>query len=224
MTNDKDRAEFEAKFAILSPGCDFSRQGNGDYLNRHVHHTWEGWQAALAATPLQAKQSPTVADEAPQSELANRYERMFLAAVQSLAEISEALGIDAEEAATANGNELILEAIQERLKDENRHIGPETDGGRNLRYEGLFDGETEAERAARLASVAGLGEPTAKSEIALLEKAALRVGMKSLLNHGAASCVYSEGCNGVTQDHLIAFAREIALHCAVTLGGMDATR
>lgn len=55
------------------------------------------------------------------------------------------------------------------------------------------------------------------SEIELIEKAALKSGMVSLLNHGAASCVYSEGCNGVTQAHLVAFAREIALHCVTAL-------
>ena len=55
------------------------------------------------------------------------------------------------------------------------------------------------------------------NEVELIERAAVRVGMKSLMNHGAASCVYSEGCNGVSQEHLIAFAREIALHCAVAL-------
>lgn len=55
------------------------------------------------------------------------------------------------------------------------------------------------------------------AETELIEKIALRVGMKSLMNHGAASCVYSEGCAGVTQEHLIAFARQIALHCAVQL-------
>lgn len=54
-------------------------------------------------------------------------------------------------------------------------------------------------------------------EIALIEKAAIRVGMTSYLNHGAASCVFTEGCNGVSQEHLIAFAREIALHCAAAL-------
>ncbi|MDM0041828.1 hypothetical protein QTI05_22500 [Variovorax sp. J22R193] len=55
------------------------------------------------------------------------------------------------------------------------------------------------------------------TEVELIEQAALRVGMKSLLNHGAASCVYSEGCNGVSQEHLLAFAREIALHCVTAL-------
>lgn len=55
------------------------------------------------------------------------------------------------------------------------------------------------------------------TEIELIEKAAVKVGMKSLLNHGAASCVYSEGCNGVTQAHLVAFAREVALHCVAAL-------
>lgn len=57
------------------------------------------------------------------------------------------------------------------------------------------------------------------TEIELIEQIALRVGMKSLMNNGAASCVYSEGCAGVTQDHLIAFTRQIALHCAVHLVG-----
>lgn len=55
------------------------------------------------------------------------------------------------------------------------------------------------------------------AEVELIEKAAIKVGMKSLLNYGAASCVYSEGCNGVTQDHLVAFAREVALHCVAAL-------
>jgi hypothetical protein len=55
------------------------------------------------------------------------------------------------------------------------------------------------------------------TEIELVEKTALSVGMKSLLNHGAASCVYSEGCNGVTQAHLLAFTRAVALHCALAL-------
>lgn len=63
---------------------------------------------------------------------------------------------------------------------------------------------------------------TAGSEVEreadLIEKTALRVGMKSLMNHGAASCVYTEGCDGVSQEHLIAFAREVALHCVVALG------
>lgn len=31
-------------------------------------------------------------------------------------------------------------------------------------------------------------------------------GMVRLLNHGAASCVHSEGCHGVTQEHLERFA------------------
>jgi len=57
----------------------------------------------------------------------------------------------------------------------------------------------------------------AAAEVALIEKAALKVGMTSMLNHGAASCVYSEGCDGVSQEHLVAFTREIALHCAVAL-------
>jgi hypothetical protein len=49
---------------------------------------------------------------APEPEAA-RYERMFNAAVVSLAEISAALGIPDEEAAAANGNELILERIDQ---------------------------------------------------------------------------------------------------------------
>lgn len=68
----------------------------------------------------------------------------------------------------------------------------------------------EASQAAgALQAVAG--------EVDLIEKAAVRVGMKSLLNHGAASCVYSEGCNGVSQAHLISFAREVALHCVAAM-------
>lgn len=43
--------------------------------------------------------------------LADRYEELFLAAVQSLAEVSKTLSIPDDEAACANGNELILEAI-----------------------------------------------------------------------------------------------------------------
>lgn len=31
-------------------------------------------------------------------------------------------------------------------------------------------------------------------------------GMVNVLNHGSGSCVYSEGCNGVTQEHLERFA------------------
>lgn len=61
------------------------------------------------------------------------------------------------------------------------------------------------------------------TEIELIEKAAVKVGMQSLLNHGAASCVYSEGCNGVTQAHLVAFAREVALHCLAALSAASAT-
>ena len=60
------------------------------------------------------------------------------------------------------------------------------------------------------------------TEIDLIEKAAVRAGMISLLNNGAASCVHSEGCNGVTQEHLVAFAREVALHCATALAAAPA--
>lgn len=41
------------------------------------------------------------------------YEPMFNAAIASLAEVSMALGIPDEEAAVANGNDLILEAIEQ---------------------------------------------------------------------------------------------------------------
>jgi hypothetical protein len=47
--------------------------------------------------------------------MADRYEAMFLAAVQSLAEISKALGIPDDEAACANGNDLILARIAEMV-------------------------------------------------------------------------------------------------------------
>lgn len=70
--------------------------------------------------------------------------------------------------------------------------------------------------ALNLSDPCNCGE-TSNIEVALIEKAALRVGMKSLMNHGAASCVYTEGCNGVSQEHLIAFAREVALHCVAAL-------
>ena len=45
----------------------------------------------------------------------NHYESMFQAAVQSLAEISKALGIPDEQAACSNGNDLILERIAELI-------------------------------------------------------------------------------------------------------------
>lgn len=60
--------------------------------------------------------------------------------------------------------------------------------------------------------------PPMDGEIALIEKALERVGITSLLNHGAASCVFTEGCCGVSQEHILAYTREIALHCAVALG------
>lgn len=60
--------------------------------------------------------------------------------------------------------------------------------------------------------------PPMDGEIALIEKALERVGISSLLNHGAASCVFTEGCCGVSQEHILAYTREIALHCAVALG------
>lgn len=58
---------------------------------------------------------------------------------------------------------------------------------------------------------------TTDKEIQLIEKALERVGITSLLNHGAASCVFSEGCAGVSQEHIVAYTREIALQCAVAL-------
>lgn len=47
-----------------------------------------------------------------------------------------------------------------------------------------------------------------------IEEMAREAGMVSRLNMGAASCVYSLGCNGVTQEHLEAFARLVAQECA----------
>ena len=38
-----------------------------------------------------------------------------------------------------------------------------------------------------------------------LQELAQAAGMVSYLNHGAASCVHSEGCHGVTQEHLERF-------------------
>lgn len=66
----------------------------------------------------------------------------------------------------------------------------------------------------------GAAAQSHQDEIALIEKALSRVGITSLLNHGAASCVFSEGCCGVTQEHIVAYTREIALHCAVALSGI----
>lgn len=57
----------------------------------------------------------------------------------------------------------------------------------------------------------------AADEIALIEKTLESVGITSLLNHGAASCVFTEGCCGVSQEHILAYTRKIALHCAVAL-------
>lgn len=62
------------------------------------------------------------------------------------------------------------------------------------------------------------------SEIALIEKAVQRVGIRNLLNHGAGSLVWSEGVHGVTQDDLVAYTREIALHCAVALSAAAPTK
>ena len=57
----------------------------------------------------------------------------------------------------------------------------------------------------------------AADEITLIEKTLKSVGITSLLNHGAASCVFTEGCCGVSQEHILAYTRKIALHCAVAL-------
>lgn len=43
-----------------------------------------------------------------------------------------------------------------------------------------------------------------------LKSLAVQAGMMEQLNQGAASCVYSEGCNGVAQDHLQRFAALVA--------------
>lgn len=66
--------------------------------------------ASGGAGELEAKDKATSVDPAP-VVTASPYESMFRAAVASLAEISQALGIPDDVAATANGNEEILEAI-----------------------------------------------------------------------------------------------------------------
>lgn len=76
-------------------------------------------------------------------------------------------------------------------------------------------GASQNQRTAPATSSEAVGAQA--SEIALIEKAVQRVGIKSLLNHGAGSLVWSEGVHGVTQDDLVAYTREIALHCAVAL-------
>ncbi|GDY37742.1 hypothetical protein [Acidovorax sp. NB1] len=81
----------------------------------------------------------------------------------------------------------------------------------------------DADRKARASlSLPAAGQepapPPMDGEIALIEKALERAGISSLLNHGAASCVFTEGCCGVSQDQILAYTREIALHCAVALG------
>lgn len=50
-----------------------------------------------------------------------------------------------------------------------------------------------------------------------LEKLAEEAGMVNLLNNGAASCVHSEGCHGVTQEHLERFAELVRKHKPLTL-------
>lgn len=51
----------------------------------------------------------------------------------------------------------------------------------------------------------------------LIESIALRIGMQSAMNQGSGSCVWTEGCNGVSQAHLMAFAEQIALHVFAAL-------
>lgn len=64
----------------------------------------------------------------------------------------------------------------------------------------------------------------AADEIALIEKTLKSVGITSLLNHGAASCVFTEGCCGVSQEHILAYTRKIALYCAVALSAPPAAQ
>mgnify|MGYP006369638789 CR=1 FL=1 len=90
-----------------------------------------------------------------------------------------------------------------------------------------FDRQTCTEAAERietleaeLAAMRAGGEPVAApmvGEMALIAKALQRVGITNVLNHGAASCVFSQGCAGVSQGHLLAYTREIALQCAAAL-------
>jgi hypothetical protein len=75
-----------------------------------------GWELEVVRKRVTAwadaqKAAPPAAQPAGSTGADSDYRRMFGAAVASLAEISEALGIDEEKAACANGNELILEAI-----------------------------------------------------------------------------------------------------------------
>ena len=74
----------------------------------------------------------------------------------------------------------------------------------------------EAELAAMRAGVEPVAAPMV-GEMALIAKALQRVGITNVLNHGAASCVFSQGCAGVSQGHLLAYTREIALQCAAAL-------
>ena len=47
-----------------------------------------------------------------------------------------------------------------------------------------------------------------------IEQLAREAGMESALNQGSGSCVFSPGCNGVTQEHIEHFARLVAERCA----------
>ena len=61
-------------------------------------------------------------------------------------------------------------------------------------------------------------------KIEILERLAKQAGMVSLLNQGAASCVHSEGCNGVTQQHLEKFAELVAVEVYMAMSDAAAIR
>lgn len=71
-------------------------------------------------------------------------------------------------------------------------------------------------------------KPVTMTDSYLLEEFAKRAGMTSLLNMGAASCVHSEGCHGVTQAHLTKFCELVAAYavnaCAEVHAAMLAGR
>lgn len=58
----------------------------------------------------------------------------------------------------------------------------------------------------------------------ILERLAIQAGMVSLLNLGAASCVHSEGCSGVTQQHLDKFAELVAVEVYLAMSDAAAIR
>lgn len=74
---------------------------------------------------------------------------------------------------------------------------------------GLYFQEKHAEPLARAILSRLIGSPVAaeaRPAQADLPSLARAAGMVCLLDQGAASCVHSEGCNGVTQEHLQRFA------------------